>query len=422
MRALVEDGQFFQKQLERYKVVDSLIIKLALANAVELKLTKDEIGSLVALILRSPKAVSEIEKDIRQIYHKDFAVDHLITIGQFDLYRMYKKAKKFDYEGSVRGFDDSDLEALTKLDEILEKAGDRAGQPRRTIKNDDVAELRLYFEASERGVARYSNDYTDFTGQTAHEQYSVKRMHTREVPDGTDSKGNPKTRTEVYYTDETVYPTFENILSDSYDTGSGADSRLDGIRRRAAAMVAREQPSRREIADAERAFAKVLEDYGDLIATGATKKKWRKPARTSADVGAEMTSAAAELEKSIAAYAPYAQSSDAAILAQYGRDDAANFRGRNGAMLARLENMKDLLLVLRELLERKETQIRPMFHIWDYTDWMYKLRSLRNRNYAVKAFLFSALVGAAGAYALVPEVQAVMDPYVQPIARVLGLS
>ncbi|MBI3552054.1 MAG: hypothetical protein HY077_06010 [Elusimicrobia bacterium] len=412
---LVDRGQFFQRQLERYRLIDSLIVRLALGDAIPLKLTNPEVADLANTVLKSPAKVGEIEKDLQGLYHKDFSARSIVPVGGFDIYQMYKNARKFDYDATVRGFDDSDLEALKKLDAVLERASDRRGEAHRTLKDDDKMELRLYFEAYERGVARYSSDYFGTTGQTANEHYTVERRHTRQVPDGRDDKGNQKYRTETYYTDDTVHPSFENILSGSYDTGDRSVSGLEGVKQRASAMAAAERPYRAMMEENEALFQQTLEGYTDLVTAGTTKGKGKKHkgARTVDQVKADMQAAIDQLAQAAAKFAPYAASGDAAILGQYGRDSVQNFRARNGFLLDRLKNMKSLLATLSELLRRQELELRPTFDIWNFHDWLYSLRHLRNRNYGIKTAMAVAAAGAVGAYFLVPEFQAMADGWFQ---------
>src|SRR5262249_52117930 len=161
---------------------------------------------------------------------------------------------------------------------------------------------------------------------------------TREVPDGQDEKGNPKTKTETYYVTDPVTPTFENILSDSFDQGDNILGviGLSDIQSRAAEMVKAESGPRKLIAAVHDFAVEIGESYTQAVTSGPERDK--------------LISSGKDLLKRVNAAIPkqakYAEMSDADIRRQYDRDVINNFHKRNAWMLSRLQNAQAYLTVI----------------------------------------------------------------------------
>jgi hypothetical protein len=400
----VETAKFFQRQLHRYRLVDQLIVRNALADAVRLGLTEKEVGDLASLVLDSPKEIREIEKLVKQIFHSEFAIGKFIQEGQFNIDAIYKRAREVDLAEIMREYDGSTVEALKKLNDVLSNAQERAGQKPRAANEYDIKELRLFFGAYRRGMDRNELDYDRWVGTTSNETYRVEDRRTERVASGKDSKGNTTYRTRVYYTDRTVRPSFNTLIHGGYDTGDRSVSGLSSVQANAARMTARELPSSEKIEAYEASIEEALSRYSDVVLKGDMS------------YAVSMQNELPVIAERIAELKEYLAWSDQQILAQYRNDNVDVFRGRNREMVERYENMYELMGVLSELFSRGELQREVAFDLWDYSSWMQPMRDKRRANFTQKAVIGTAVVGGTAAYVISPEVQQSVDLWLQNAA------
>jgi hypothetical protein len=381
---LIVWAQTMQKQLTRLREIDALVIKLGLSEAKSLKLTNDEVHELLKFVLDSPAEIRQIEQAMQTVLGKDFAIGKEIDIGKFDIYGAVKRMRGLNTKAILDVFDKVNINALDHLDHILSVARQRLGQPARTPKDWDEEEVRLRFEAAERQVMRTSENYKEYTAQDSKEEYKIKHHH----PEVKDKDG--KVTTAAYDTWEDINPTFEEIFTDSYRTGDGA-SGLSEVRQNAAGLVAHESKQRDLIFKVEQFMTNTSDGWSDIINNGKTTTTSEK-----------LNSFLAEVEKMIPLQLEYSKWQEQKIHAQYPNDIVDNFTGRNGWMLSRLNQARLELIALSELLRRPDRQMRPLYDMFEYTKWMYKLKTKRDWNYASKYAL--GAVAAAGGYAVLsPE-------------------
>lgn len=397
---LINTGQEYQMQLSRLRTVDRLILESSLADANALGLTREELAQLTYLVLNSPDEIKSIEQGLKKVYGKEFAIGHTVEIGNFDLFTANSKAKEIDFGGLWESFDTANIDALNTLAKVLNAANVRAGRPERTQKDYRSQEIQLRHEAASRRVGYYHEQYLGWTNVTANESYTVERKRYREVPDGVDSKGNPKTRTETYYVDDTVEPSFENILSDSYDEGDRSVSGLSSIRERAAAVVRSESGPRSALASLGGYADWIAENYRAAMTTGKEKDK----------ITADGRKVLAELKRQIEFQSQYMKKSATEIKGQYGRDDVKNFQARNDWILHRLNNGIAFVEMTLEGARRGMLDLSPAYDLMDFTDWLRNIRRTRNANYTIKTGMVTTAL-AAGAYAVSPDVQMFVQSY-----------
>ncbi|MGZ3722414.1 MAG: hypothetical protein ACXVA9_05760 [Bdellovibrionales bacterium] len=414
VKQIIEYSQEFEKQLTRLQLVDRLIIKLALSDAASLGLTDAEVEKLTMQVLRSPKEIGDIEKEMTKILGTEFKTGQEAEIGKFDILKSYAITDKKNWPDQLEKFDQVNLAALELLNEQLNAARVRKGMQPRNMQQFDLIELQLYYEAHERRVELYTSEYQGWTSQTANESYTVEDQHTRQVPDGTDKDGKTKYKTETYYTDRTVHPSFENLLSNQYDRGDRSVSGLSQIQDRVHSVYFKELGPRNLIAETESLVDKVLAGYEPAV----TMDKGR-------DVFMQnMAEQIGKLQTSLKDLNVYIKWSPEQVEKQYSKDDYKNFQARNGWMIKRMENAIKLLTELAELMRRRQPQLTPIFDMFDYTNWLGRLRRIRTRNFINKGVAAGVPVSGAALYNLVPQAQMTMDQWmnggVELIHRLIG--
>lgn len=385
---LMNTGRFYQNQLERLRVVDALVIRNVISEFRSLRLTQDEFEASTKLVLDSPKEIDQIEAALKEVFGDQFANGRAVDIGQFDLIKAHKKMRELPFAGIRDGFDSANVDSLKAMNEILNQSRARLGLPRRSFNQFEVNELRIYFEAYERRVSRWQELYNAVTEQTANESYTIESRQTRQVADGQDDKGNTTYKTETYYVDQTVYPSFEQILSGSYPQGDRFVSGLDGVKKRAEKLVAQEGRSRKVLADAEDFLQTVLDGYNQAASMGKNRDEFLHG----------MTEWVRKVNHAAETQLAYQKMSDDQILAQYPKDDVQNFRQRNKLAQDRLHNLRDVFVTTHALLARSETQLTLAFENQDFSLWLNTLKSHRNTNYGIKAVGTGSVVGAGSSF------------------------
>jgi hypothetical protein len=395
VRKQVDAGQFYQRQLERLRVVDSLVIREILTDHNSILLSSADLEAATELVLDSPSEITSIEKSLKQIYGNDFSTTSGVTIGDFDIYKGAKAVDTSDLSAIQDSFESNNVDSLDKMNALIDVQRGKAGQSPRTIADKTLDELRIYHEAQNRRVWRWSERYENITEQYSNERYTVEDRNTRQVPDGQDDKGNQKYREEVYYTDRTVRPTFENILSNSYDRGDRGVSGLNSIIESAAQMVERESLPREIIAEADGLIQSTVGNFVAIVSQGKGRDK----------VENNIKAMQQRLEQAIRDQRKYANWNDSTILAQYENDEVSNFKQRNQWLLNRLENASKELATLSEFMRRNQLQLILSFDEMDFNPWMRTLKSYRNWNYFYKTALTLSGMGGAGftAYQMNPE-------------------
>jgi hypothetical protein len=399
---IIDYAQEYEKQLTRLQLVDRLVIKLALSDAASLGLTDPEVEQLTMQVLKSPSEIQDIEKEMTKILGQNFKVGQEAEIGKFDIRKSFAVTDAKNWPSQLEKFDQVNLAALELLNRQLNAARARKGQAARNLQQFDITELQLYFEAHERRLEYFKDEYLEITGQTANESYTVEDRHTRQEDTGQkDKDGHAIYRTVEYFTDRTVHPSFEDILSNTYDTGDRNVSGLDPIKERAHLLYLKELGPRNLIAEAHRLVSKVVDGYENAIGMDKDRDALMKA----------MSDQIARLQAAQKDYSVYAAWSPESITRQYTKDSVKNFQQRNAMMLNRMDNAVKLLVELTELMRRRQPQLTPAFDMFDYSNWLNRLRRYRNWNYTKKAFLTGVPTAGVALYNLVPQVQMQMDQW-----------
>lgn len=375
----VSVGHFYQKQLERLRVVDSIVIRELLSEKEAALLTDAELNRATEIVLDSPAEIALIEKSLRAIFGPTFKNGSEVEIGKFDIYKGSKKIDETDFTAVQDGFDSKNIDSLDQLHEIMNVLRQRLGQNPRTLKEKTLDEIRIYHEAQYRRLSRWYSQYREITDRDSNEWYTVEDRHTRQVEVGKDKDGNPIYEDEVYYMDRTVTPTFEDILSKSYDRGDRDVKGLSSIESKTETMVQRES--------APRELLSIAEDFiGQFVKQNITSFSQVKPREKNES---EIKKLISTIEKMLPSQREYSQWSDSQIRRQYSDDNVSNFRDRNTWVVRRLENAVKELLVLQEFMRRNQPQMTLAFDEMDFTLWLESLRSYRNWNYFYKSALFT---------------------------------
>jgi len=415
VKAIVDFIQLHERQLSSIQMVDRLIINIGLAQAVGLKLTESEYQNLVMQLINSPEEIQSIETSIRNVLgKKQFQYGPGVEIGHFDIPRSAALAVQQDPRWISESFDQMNLQGLESLNDQLNSARLRQGKGKRQAQDFDTLELQLYADAYMRRMSLFHDVYFTTTRETSNESYTVEESYTVQVPNGKDANGNTTYRTETHYRDRTVYPSFENILSGRFDRGDRGVSGLNDIVNRTRNLVATEEKFRTAIENAENLVGTVLEGYSEAVMKGVNRDAFLEG----------MSQTTQYLEALEQMQKDYVNWTDVQILRQYNQDKPSNFRKRNEAMLKRIIAVKRLIQQIHELLTRNQIQLTPSYDLFDYTNWLARLKSYRNWNYGRKAAAGMALLSAGGAYAGIPEFQYMVDSWgrdvVSTIREALG--
>lgn len=413
VKALVKYSLAYQAQLERIRKVDAVLLQEGLGSGI---LSPEESQALIRRIFASPQAIYAIRDDIREIFHPDFDINQLIAIGDFNIFASYRQAMGRSFLQLLEEFDTVNLAALDELAQVLSAARERLGLAPRTHIDYDNIELQLSAEARGRRNSLYPQFYYGATAQTSNESYQVERMRieTYQVPAGTDSQGNTiyQTITKTYYDPDTVYPSFENILQNSFDTGDRKVSGLQSIKHRTEQLRRREVPVRKLVNYAERVIQDVLKNYNSIVHQEEGLEKAQE----------NLARLIQQLSPEVVRQEGYTQWSESQIRGQYGRDNIENFRERNGWVLKRLQNSLELAKVLQAALQRQLTPLYPVFDLhWSqrHDELLWNLRGQRNRNYWSKFLMGLFGGGGAASYHLSPEVQAEVNNWAGQVHQLL---
>ncbi|MBT4762565.1 MAG: hypothetical protein HOO06_12765 [Bdellovibrionaceae bacterium] len=379
---LTQFANLQHKQIETIEAVDSIVTEVGLGKAVELNLKEGEIQALVDLILDSPKAAEQIVDIFKDLMGSEFGVTDAVYIHNLNIHKISKKLKRYSVSKIIYQFDDASIASLDSMDVVINGARVRNGLTVRTAKDFLVKTLKIYFKGFKGRLNRYKDSYLGVTSQTSNEHYTVERRYTttRTVPDGTDANGNPKTKTitETHYRDETVRPSFERILSGNYDTGDRSVTGLRAVKIRAEDMVSIERPFRHRISSHREMVETIFDNY-TKISLGTGKSQ----------VITKLDKAIETIGKDMQSISDYIASGNS----HYKKDNFENYEKRNKEMLRRHNNMKRLIEMLRELIERGEPSLFRIFDAWDFSGRLAPLKRIRNINYGVKTAIgVSALV------------------------------
>lgn len=415
VRKVLDWGRNVIRELTRMRMVDNLAVKLFLSETLSNGATDEEIKSAMTVILDSPEALKDLRNNARAVLGKDFDIGNEINIFA-DVYRSAKLATAKDERFVNEKFDTANIAALQRLNELLNATRQRKGLGKRQAKDFDIDELHLYFEAFQRRLSLYADIYLQKTAQGTGDTYSVERRYyvPVTVPDGVDDKGNPKTKTvmEERFRWESVDPSFENVLSRSFDDGDRFVTGLDGVKARSANLAQTERKYRDGIAKAESLIEQMLEGYNEAITSNVKKYEDSITAIT------KKTAELENLEQEQKAYLQWVETPNK-ITKQYEYDTTEAFQARNEWMLNRIRNAKQLMQNLQELMRRRSLTLTPTYDIMPLEQWLYNLKHKRNINYTIKGGILTIMLSAGGSYAGVPEIQMAVDEYFRNLMQSL---
>lgn len=375
-----------EKQLQKLKAIDALIIRTGLSEAHSLGLTDAEINTLLKFVLNSPGEIRDIENAAKVVFGNEFSIGREMEIGKFDIYASHKDMRGINTEKIYDSFDKINVESLDSVNEVLNTSRLRKGQAPRTPKEYDSFEVQARFEAAERQSRRSHQKYGAFTDQDSNVSYKIEHEHKTQVPDGKDEQGNIKYKDgPSYYTEETITPSFEDIFTGNYRSGDRHQIGLSELKNDAARMVNRETPTRS-------LSRRVHEFTADLSANWKNKVFGKAEINQPKEEAEKLLKTVdTEIEKQEA----YAKWSKQEILRQYSDDNVENFQGRNLWMLNNLKQQKAELEMLAEALRRTLPDVHPFYDLIEYDQWLDNLRKHRNIARGMQAGM--GVVGAAGA-------------------------
>lgn len=402
VRELVGTAQALEQQLFRLRAVDKLVIEEGLSEALQLGLSDAQLQDLLKLVTNSPGELKEITSIVKRIFGDKFELGAGIEIGSFDIYGAYNRLDEMDFAKVQDVFDKLNIGSLDSLDRILDEARVRQGKPARSENEYSALEIQIRFEAAFRQSHRAHEIYRGFTSQTANESYRVERLRSRQVADGKDERGNTKFKTEWYYEDDTVYPSFENILSGSYDTGSRFVRGLEDIKTRASKMANREQQPRRLAAKVYEYVSYLTHDwYAKAVASGGKETTGSGVRNFKFETEHYISLVEAEIKRQT----EYYNWSDEQILNQYSEDNIKNFKGRNRWMLEKLHQSRSELKMLEVALDKGLPEIYPFYDLFSYSAWMDGLRRHRNRAWTLQGAAAAGVIGGGVAVGVNPDAQ-----------------
>lgn len=402
VRELVGAAQALEQQLFRLRAVDKLVIEEGLSEALQLGLSDAQLQELLKLVTNSPGELKEITDIVKKIFGDKFQPGAGIEIGSFDIYGSYNRLDAMDFAKVQDVFDRLNIGSLDKLDKILDEARVRQGKPARNENDYSSLEIQIRFEAAYRQSRRAHEFYRGFTSQTSNESYTVERLRSRQVEDGEDEKGNTKYKTEWYYEDDTVYPSFEDILTGDYDTGSRFVSGLDDVKERASKMVNREHRPRQLTEQVYEFVSYLAHDwYTKAIASGGKENS----GSSVRDFKQETKQYISLVEAEIKRQTEYANWTEEQILHQYSEDSIKNFKGRNKWILEKLHQSRAELKMLEVALDKGLPEIYPFYDLFDYSAWMDGLRRHRNRAWTIQGVTAAGIAAGGVAIGVSPEAQ-----------------
>lgn len=347
---------------------------------------------------------------MRNVFGPTFHSDNAPNIQEIDVRATYRRAKSINLETAGADFDIMNLRALDQLDKILDKARLRQGQKERDEDGYPTSELQIRFGATKRRVARTKATYLDITNTQSNVSYTVEERYTVRVSDGyeeyKDSQGKTqrreKFRYETRYRDRTVYPTFEDHISGSYDTGDRFVYGLNEVKEEAEKMRNNEQPFRKTLNTAEDLIKKFADMYGQQSSVGNI-----------ATTVNEINHSIDELQLGLVDLERYLDTTN--ILEQYSSDSPENFKKRNQALILRYQNALQLLKVAYELHRRGEPELYLTFNTWDFTDWMQILKRYSRNTHIAQGVVATATAGGAGLYLFDANVQNYINSHTQTL-------
>ncbi|HPI39227.1 MAG TPA: hypothetical protein PLJ21_00380 [Pseudobdellovibrionaceae bacterium] len=399
VKDVIDVVQTYQRQLDDMLAVDAVVEIAGIREASRYHLTETEVQKLLNLKLDTPEQMDQILKDLRHIFGESLDYTNAINVMYLKIRTIQKKIDGINIDKAKLNHDDNEIKSLDEMNRLLNLALKRLNKPPRTEKEYLSKELQLYFDGFSFRVTAYRHSYLSFTEKTSNESYTVERRRTESVPDGKDSQGNTKYKTRVYYEDDTVYPSYETILSGNYDTGDRFVSGLDSIKDRTSQMTKNERPYRKQISEVEQLISEIVDSYSASTLTDKQKKEILK----------NLNRLTLAIEITLPQLKLYSKWTESQIRSQYSNDETEIFRGRNEWMVKRLENSIRLMKVLAVQIEKGEKSLSIPHSQNDYSDWLAELKSYRNKNYAIKTTLGVTNLGTGVGYIYSPEFKSMID-------------
>lgn len=402
--SFIQTSRSFQKQLDRVDTMNSILVENGISKTNRLNLKEHETQAIIDIVLLTPKLAHEMIDVFKDLVGAEFSNTDAVYIHNLNIHKIEKQLKKVNILKYEYAMDDHVIHGLDTMNKVLNTGLKRKGSPERTEKDFKLKTLQLYFGAFERRITRFRNEYFGFTNTSANESYTVERRHVEYYQEqtGTDKDGNPvyTTKSRVYYTADTVTPTFERILSGNYDTGDRNVWGLSDIKNRTLPMVEKERPYRQRFAEHRAMFDQIIENYAKIINEG------QQIPNILANINRALDSIKMDI-KALEDYVTLEKKSG------YDRDIAVIFEGRNKSMLKRYQNMQRALLTLGELMRRRESSLYILFNTYDYTDRLAPIKRQRNIIYLRNTLGVATITGLGIAYVAWPEFQQVTNQKAQ---------
>ncbi len=378
---LLNHGRNQNDRMELISVVDEIIAAKGTRRKEAIDLTSQEVSELRPFLNDSAEQVKGIHNEVVRVYGPLVANGIALKEKDVHLRALYSSAKSFDIRAKYAEARADVAQALDALDHVLDGAFQRRGQPGRPMSDRGQDELTLRFDEKSERSDQLKTKYLGITGESSRMWYTVEDRRTRQVLVGRDKEGKPIYETEVYYVNRTVYPSYENILSDSFDRGDRFVSGLDSVRY-ATTGVRREEGRYRSTIG-------LVEQLVNELSTEFEKFGIEKRAETVERVARLQ----GRLEEDLERLRMYVSWPTSQIHVQWGHDDAGNFKRRNRTMLHRLQNGASSLAYSLEILKREMPSAKFRVKRENFTEAMNLLRHKMWMNYAIKFTGVSAISG-----------------------------
>ncbi len=396
-RDILKVSQFFQKQLERYRKVDYLVVTKILGDPSAAELSSLEYQEISNVVLDSPDQIEEVSRRLSDLFQNQFDLGEVGEIGSFEISEIAARARGVSLDGEQSSFDNDTIRSLELVEDMINRIRTRRGLSERPKGEFDITELRLRYEAFRGRALRRKEAYLNHLNEASRESYRVERRRTRyRTETYRDSSGKMQTRRvpETYYVDETVVPTFRDLITNSFDRGDRLVSGLDRIIIDSSALRDKEYPIYRFHEYLNRQLRDLDNSYQKLVTLGRDSSV----DKTKEDFLSSLEAVENEIKDFLTEINRYLEQNNTEVLNRYGRDDTENFRSRNNAIKEYVTAMGKLFDDYEELLRRNEPQRTPVFDLWDYGNWMRGLRRHATRAHLGQAGLGVGAVGASVGY------------------------
>lgn len=347
---------YILREAEAIKDVDNIILNYLEYN--QGKLDSNTERELRKTLDDTPMQLASLQMLVARIFGEDVVKGKPIDIEAIDLARLNRNVKDSNFESIENGSWSVAVEDIDRLANEMDRQNQSSdsGFSYKDMK-DRGLQVRWMIRKWNRVDKR--EKYLMAIDKSPGGEVWYKTRHTRLVCTTINKKTH--CRTETYYL--TRYPSYEDILNDTYSSHGGSIStpeRVQWIREQSMAMRNIENKFREAVVQSE----KFLKSNSESMSKQGSRKNLD-----------EVANQIKKLKALLPDLQGYKVLSHQQIIEQWQSDIPGEFRERNQLLYVRMLNNYRALKILEESLRRNFSELNPEYNIPDRSLLLSDLRS-----------------------------------------------